>query len=410
MAGDTSAEAKRRWLQQLISAPPVPAAAAAGESDTDLDDPELKQAKEELDRASEEVVQKDEAELDAEQKLAKARADRAAAATTFEKADASYKAAEAKAHAGRHGADGDLPAPMLPDCVPQPDRIAGPKEHVLCKTHGHVLDLKAKTIIAHTVAEYDALYPVPRPMEADCKVERGLIPAAPDNIVMCATHGHVLDTAKKQIIANSGIVFLRAHPEYVTKPKPKVDAKPATPPAPAAPQGAKPATPQAPAAQQSTPATPQPPPAPTAPNSTPAQPAGPQKDESGKVGKWTDTLGGWKDLEGIAVVAEADWDRLSFALGWSYSREPTLVPPPLVHAELKFFTQDESYAEIRKGPEQLVTLPYDFSGTFSLRDWVISPSFPVIFFNLRIVLVGVGADTLEKLGGMIKLPIIPPTA
>jgi hypothetical protein len=44
--------------------------------------------------------------------------------------------------------------------------------------------------------------PVPRPIEADCKPEHGYVPG-PKNHLLCATHGHVVDTDQGMIIANS---------------------------------------------------------------------------------------------------------------------------------------------------------------------------------------------------------------
>jgi hypothetical protein len=44
--------------------------------------------------------------------------------------------------------------------------------------------------------------PVPRPLEADCKPEHGYVPG-PKNHLLCATHGHVIDTDQGMIIAES---------------------------------------------------------------------------------------------------------------------------------------------------------------------------------------------------------------
>jgi hypothetical protein len=33
-------------------------------------------------------------------------------------------------------------------------KVPGPAHHLLCKTHGHVLDIKAKTIIAENLDDY----------------------------------------------------------------------------------------------------------------------------------------------------------------------------------------------------------------------------------------------------------------
>jgi hypothetical protein len=58
--------------------------------------------------------------------------------------------------------------------------------------------------------------PVPRPLEADCKPEHGYVPG-PKNYLLCATHGHVIDTNQGAIIAegtaddirSSGEAFVR---------------------------------------------------------------------------------------------------------------------------------------------------------------------------------------------------------
>jgi hypothetical protein len=44
--------------------------------------------------------------------------------------------------------------PMKPDCVVVHGKVPGPKDHVLCGKHGHVLDTTKKMIIAKTVDEY----------------------------------------------------------------------------------------------------------------------------------------------------------------------------------------------------------------------------------------------------------------
>jgi hypothetical protein len=47
-----------------------------------------------------------------------------------------------------------LPQPMLPDCKVVHGKVPGPSNHLLCATHGHVVDATAHTIIAHTLDEY----------------------------------------------------------------------------------------------------------------------------------------------------------------------------------------------------------------------------------------------------------------
>lgn len=281
------------------------------------------------------------------------------------------------------GGDSALPAPMQKDCVPDLGKVAGPKEHVLCKKHGHVLDLKAKTIIAHTIAEYNAQHPVPRPMESDCKPQRGLIPKAPDNIVMCATHGHVLDLAKKQIIANSGIFYLRAHPEYVVQPKPKADTKPATPQPKA---GEKPATPQTP----------------------PAQPAS-DKDQKPKIAKWFTLVKQWRYLRVVVMHAEVSGRTLSYEVSWYCESEDGKwpVPPGIAHAELTF----EGIQQERKGPSQVVAQgsKYSFTGTLELEEKFVSNWIPTILVHCRVIVEGGGADTLEETGMLELRPDSTPT-
>ncbi len=50
--------------------------------------------------------------------------------------------------------------------------------------------------------------PVPRPMETDCKPEHGYVPG-PKNHLLCATHGHVIDTAAGTIIAESVASYVK---------------------------------------------------------------------------------------------------------------------------------------------------------------------------------------------------------
>jgi hypothetical protein len=47
-----------------------------------------------------------------------------------------------------------VPRPMETDCKPQHGYVPGPKNHLLCATHGHVIDTDAGTIIAESVASY----------------------------------------------------------------------------------------------------------------------------------------------------------------------------------------------------------------------------------------------------------------
>jgi hypothetical protein len=50
--------------------------------------------------------------------------------------------------------------------------------------------------------------PVPRPMEGDCNPVHGQVPG-PKNHLFCSTHGHVVDTDQKVIIANSIAAYVK---------------------------------------------------------------------------------------------------------------------------------------------------------------------------------------------------------
>lgn len=56
---------------------------------------------------------------------------------------------------------GPLPSPMLPDCKIVHGKVPGPKNHVLCAKHGHVVDTDAKMIIAASVADYKKRHAAP---------------------------------------------------------------------------------------------------------------------------------------------------------------------------------------------------------------------------------------------------------
>jgi outer membrane protein OmpA-like peptidoglycan-associated protein len=54
--------------------------------------------------------------------------------------------------------DAPLPQPMAPDCDVVKGQVPGPPNHVLCGTHGHILDISAKMVIAHDLEEYKRLF------------------------------------------------------------------------------------------------------------------------------------------------------------------------------------------------------------------------------------------------------------
>jgi outer membrane protein OmpA-like peptidoglycan-associated protein len=52
-----------------------------------------------------------------------------------------------------------LPQPVAPDCDVVKGQVpTGPANHVLCGTHGHILDISAKMVIAHDLEEYKRLF------------------------------------------------------------------------------------------------------------------------------------------------------------------------------------------------------------------------------------------------------------
>ena len=96
--------------------------------------------------------------------------------------------------------------PMKADCKPVHGKVPGPAEHLLCSTHGHVVDIKAKQIIAKNLDEYKKLHHPqkmkPEPMKADCAPVHGKVPG-PKEHLLCSKHGHVVDIKTKTIIAKS---------------------------------------------------------------------------------------------------------------------------------------------------------------------------------------------------------------
>jgi hypothetical protein len=128
---------------------------------------------------------------------------------------------------GAGGGAASALGPMQPDCKVKRGMVPGPKHHVYCSTHQHVLDEQAKMVIAVSLDDYKKRYghaaaaagrqpaapaanqsadpPLnmtrPRePMQPDCVIVHGKVPG-PKNHVMCKTHGHILDSTAKTIVA-----------------------------------------------------------------------------------------------------------------------------------------------------------------------------------------------------------------
>ncbi len=75
-------------------------------------------------------------------------------------------------------APAELPQPMLPDCKIVHGKVPGPKNHLLCAKHGHVVDIDAKTIIAHDLRDYQKRQLVGKAVAAAAPVVQGLANAA----------------------------------------------------------------------------------------------------------------------------------------------------------------------------------------------------------------------------------------
>lgn len=55
---------------------------------------------------------------------------------------------------------------MLPDCKPVKGKVPGPAQHLLCATHGHVIDIKEKKIIAISLEQYKSQMGSAKPAQA----------------------------------------------------------------------------------------------------------------------------------------------------------------------------------------------------------------------------------------------------
>jgi hypothetical protein len=133
------------------------------------------------------------------------------------------KKKDAKAPATDSTCHADLPQPMLPDCKVVKGAIPGPDNFKLCSMHGHILDTAANEIVANNLKEFLAQHPeyqkLPMDMLEDCAAERGKL-KGPAHHVLCSTHGHVLDIKAKKVIAYSTA-------DYRKRFAPKKDKAPA---------------------------------------------------------------------------------------------------------------------------------------------------------------------------------------
>jgi hypothetical protein len=173
---------------------------------------------------------------------------------------------------------------MQPDCKPVHGKVPGPANHLLCSSHGHVVDVSTKTVIAASLDDYKKRYPSAggkstgksggaslgggaakasnaaaaavaaasgagqgdaayqgggaakaandaaaavaaagdggssggsgsgQAMQPDCKPVHGKVPG-PANHLLCSTHGHVVDVSSKTILANSLQEYIQRYPK-----------------------------------------------------------------------------------------------------------------------------------------------------------------------------------------------------
>ncbi len=111
---------------------------------------------------------------------------------------------------------------MGPDCDITHGVILDPADFVVCATHGHVIDTSTPecVIVAKSLEEWkakghkgkshQAVFPDLGPMLPDCKIVHGKV-HGPKHHVLCHTHGHVLDDDKKIIIALSIDDYNKVH-------------------------------------------------------------------------------------------------------------------------------------------------------------------------------------------------------
>jgi hypothetical protein len=57
--------------------------------------------------------------------------------------------------------NGKTPRPMQPDCKPVHGKVPGPRNHLLCSVHNHVVDVGDQTIIANSLDDYKKKRPAP---------------------------------------------------------------------------------------------------------------------------------------------------------------------------------------------------------------------------------------------------------
>ncbi len=96
-------------------------------------------------------------------------------------------AASAVASAAPSATPGGLPSPMLPDCKIVHGKVPGPKNHLLCEKHGHVVDIDQKMIIAQSVADYCKSHPAAKATPAHASNGASAAAAAPSGAAKAAS-------------------------------------------------------------------------------------------------------------------------------------------------------------------------------------------------------------------------------
>ena len=252
-----------QWLEQTFNVKVTAwrqAAAAGGNSGTDPKASSEPSAGELMQRAAAKAKQEaDAAAADAGAKSADADAKRQAATAAREEAEKKFGAEyeiETVEAAERDADKIGGPTPSSPDDpsaaellkqaeakakqeaeeAGQRFRAAGEaseQANAAAKTAKALAEAKAKVAAdAAAVAEHqkptgaaaaggpagDGAKKLPRPMEPDCKPVSGKMPDAPDNINLCEPHGHVVDTAKKLIVAETPEAWRHDHPRAKRAP------------------------------------------------------------------------------------------------------------------------------------------------------------------------------------------------
>jgi hypothetical protein len=213
----------------------------------------------------------------------------------------------------------------------------------------------------------DAAKKLPRPMESDCKPVSGKMPDAPDDIQLCATHGHVVDTTKKLIVAETPDAWRRAHPR----------AKPAPAAAPAAPA------------------------APTAAETVPAKRSLDKLPPDRIIGSTTLSIDAQGDIREVLVSVNmrANGD-VECSMSWRYADTPAGDTPAAVHEELRVSWEVLEEVGTVHGPSHKVELDKEYKIKGKLKTRPRDEG----HYRVHAQIVSEGADTpLLELAGELQV-------